>query len=235
MNQPRVSIIVPVLNEAGRVTELIERFTRFFSECELVIVDGGSTDGTADLVRPPAKLVRTAPGRGHQLNAGAATASGDVLWFVHADTQPDPAAVTELQRALTDPRVVGGGFGISFDRRSLILRYVAWSSNVRARRLGWIFGDQAMFVRREAFEKLGGFPEWPLMEDMDLSRRLGRLGRLVVLPTSVVASSRRFDDRGTLRLLALMQWLKLAYLAGADPADLARRYTKGEVSVELNY
>jgi rSAM/selenodomain-associated transferase 2 len=227
MTRPSVSIVVPVLNEATRLPGLLDRLTGDFAGCELVVVDGGSTDASPDLVRPPVRLVRTTAGRGHQLNAGAAVCSGDVLWFVHADTRPDRAALDQIIQALADPTVVGGGLRISFDRPSPALRYVAWSSNVRACRLGWIFGDQAVFVRRDVFDRLGGFPEWPLMEDMEFSRRLARAGRLVVLPASSVASSRRFDEHGTVRMLVFMQWLKLAYFAGTDPAELARRYATG--------
>jgi rSAM/selenodomain-associated transferase 2 len=224
---PAVSIVVPVLNEAARLPGLLHHLDRQFPDCEVVAVDGGSTDASRQQVGPPARLVRSAPGRGTQLNAGAATANGKVLWFVHADTRPEPAALAQLQAALRDPGVVGGGFSLAFDRRSPILDYVAWSSNIRARCLGWIFGDQAIFVRRDVFDRLDGFPDWPLMEDMELSRRLGRAGRLVLLPAHSVASARRFDEHGAARLVLQMQWLKLAYLAGVDPARLARRYAAG--------
>lgn len=227
MNRPNVSIVVPVLNEAAHLPDLLHRLTTDFAGCELVVVDGGSTDNSPDLVRPPGRLLHTAAGRGRQLNAGAAACTGEVLWFVHADTRPDPAALDHLRQALADPGVVGGGLRITFDRTSPALRYVAWSSNLRARRLGWIFGDQALFVRRDTFDRLGGFPEWPLMEDLEFSRRLARVGRLVLLPARSVASSRRFDRHGTLRLLVFMQWLKLAYFAGMDPPELARRYAAG--------
>ena len=227
MSRLTVSIVVPVLNEAARLPGLLDQLTADFPGCEIVVVDGGSTDGTAELVRPPAKVVHSEAGRGHQLNAGAAATTGDVLWFVHADTQPEPAAVGQIRDALSDPAVVGGGLHIAFDRQTPALRYVAWSSNVRARRLGSIFGDQAMWIRRDVFDRLGGFPEWPLMEDLEMSRRLGRTGRLALLPSKALASSRRFDEHGTVRLLVFMQWLKLAYMAGADPAVLARRYAAG--------
>lgn len=224
MTELPVSIVVPVLNEAPRLPGLLDRLIRDFPGCELVVVDGGSSDGTADLVAAPARLVQTWAGRGHQLNVGAAATTGPVLWFIHADTRPDPAALEQVQAALADPAVVGGGLRLSFDRGTAALRWVAWSSNVRARRLGWIFGDQAMFIRRAAFDRLGGFPEWPLMEDLEMSRRLARAGRLVLLPARSMASSRRFDEHGVFRLLVLMQRLKLAYFAGVDPAELGRRY-----------
>jgi rSAM/selenodomain-associated transferase 2 len=223
----RVSIVVPVLNEAPRLPGLLAQLQAGFPDCEVILVDGGSTDGSPDLVRPPARLVPSARGRGRQLNAGAAAATGDVLWFHHADTYVEPAAMAQVRGALADPGVVGGGLSLRFDRRTPALAWVAATSNARARRLHQIFGDQAMFVRREVFERLGGFPDFPVMEDLELSRRLARVGRLAVLPATSTASARRFTEHGTLRLLIFMQWLKVLYFAGVDPADLARRYAAG--------
>jgi rSAM/selenodomain-associated transferase 2 len=222
-----VSVVVPVLDEAARLPGLLDRLHRELPGCEVVVVDGGSTDGSPALVAPPARLVPSRRGRGTQLNAGAAAATGDVLWFHHADTRVDPAALGQLRAALADPQVVGGGLTLRFDRRTPALDWVAMTSTARARRLHQVFGDQAMFVRRDVFERLGGFPDLPLMEDFEFSRRLARVGRLVVLPATSTASARRFEQHGTLRLLAFMQVIKLRYLAGADPAELARRYAAG--------
>ena len=222
-----VSIIVPVLDEEARIGAMLARLQRDFPGCEVVVVDGGSVDATADLVCPPARLIRSGPGRGPQLNAGAAHSSGEVLWIQHVDTRVDPVALGQLRAALADPAVVGGGLTLRFDRRSAGLDYVAATSNARARRLHWIFGDQAMFVRRSSFEVLGGFPDLPVMEDLEFSRRLARIGCTVVLPATCTASARRFTEHGTLRMLVFMQGLKLRYFAGADPAALARRYAAG--------
>ncbi len=222
-----VSIVIPVLNEAATVGVTLQRLRRDFPDCEIIVADGGSSDGLADAVCPPARLVRSARGRGRQLNAGARHSTGEVLWFHHADTHLHPAALRQLRAALADPAIVGGGLTLRFDRRTPSLNYVAWTSNVRARRLHWIFGDQAMFVRRSVFEALGGFPDLALMEDLEMSRRLSRTGRMVLLPATSTASARRFTAHGTLRMLAFMQWLKLLYFAGVDPAELARRYAAG--------
>lgn len=224
---PTVSIIVPVLNEAAHIEAVLHRLHRDFPGCEVVVVDGGSTDGTAELVGPPARLVRSPPGRGRQLNAGVAHSGGEVLWIQHADTHVDPAALDQLRGALADPSVVGGGLTLRFDRHSPSLSYVAATSNIRARRLGWFFGDQAMFVRRTVLEALGGFPDLPVMEDLEHSRRLHRVGRTTLLPATCTASARRFTEHGTLRMLVFMQWLKLLYFAGADPTRLAQRYARG--------
>jgi Glycosyl transferase family 2 len=161
------------------------------------------------------------------MNAGARHARGEVLWFIHADTGVDPAAFGQIQAAIADPAVAGGGLRLRFDQPSPALRYVAWTSNLRARYLHWVFGDQAMFIRRSVFETLGGFPGLPLMEDLEMSRRLHRRGRLAVLPATATTSARRFTEHGTWRTLAFMQYLKLLYFLGADPQRIAARYQAG--------
>jgi rSAM/selenodomain-associated transferase 2 len=183
------------------------------------------------LARPLAKVVECEPGRGGQLNTGARAASGDVLWFVHADTVVEPAALGQIIAALKDPDVVGGGLSLRFDRDTASLRWLAWASNQRARRLGQIFGDQAMFVRRTVFDRLGGFPDFPLMEDFEFSRRLHRTGRLMLLPAISTASARRFEQHGTWPMIALMQVIKIRYLFGASPEALRARYAAGPRSM----
>lgn len=224
---PKVSIVVPVLDEADRVEATLLRLRHDFPSCELLVVDGGSTDGTGRLAGALARVVTSAPGRGRQLNAGAQASSGDVLWFHHVDTSADPAALGQLLAALTDPGVVGGGLTLRFDRHSAALAYLAWTSNLRARRLGWIFGDQSMFVRREAFDAVGGFLDAPIMEDLEMSRRLRRAGRLAVLPATSTASARRFEAHGTWSMVMFMQYLKALYFAGVDPHEIHRRYVAG--------
>lgn len=222
-----VTIVMPVLNEEARIGPTLRRLRRDFPGCAVVVVDGGSTDATAGLVTAPARLVRSRPGRGAQLAAGVAHSDADVVWIHHVDTRVDPAALAQLRAALADPRIVGGGFTLRFDRAGVGLAGLAALSNLRARRLGWIFGDQAMFVRRSALTRLGGIPDLPIMEDLELSRRLARIGRTVLLPAVSTASARRFTEHGTLRMTVFMQGMKLRYLAGADPAALARRYAAG--------
>ncbi|MGH9105465.1 MAG: TIGR04283 family arsenosugar biosynthesis glycosyltransferase [Acidimicrobiales bacterium] len=222
-----VAIIVPVLNEAEAIAACLERLRRDFEDCELLVVDGRSSDATVSLAEPFAKVLRSAPGRAAQMNAGAAATSGPVLWFVHADCYLDPDALGQIRAALADPEVVGGGLSLRFDRRNVGLDYLAWASTKRARHLHQVFGDQAMFVRRDVFETLGGFPELPIMEDLELSRRLARRGRLVVLPATSTASSRRFDEHGTWSMIAFMQALKAGYFLGVEPERLHRLYRAG--------
>lgn len=228
-----VAIVVPVRNEAGRIGSAVRRLLHDFPDCELVVVDGDSTDTTvpealdAASGNASARVVSTAAGRARQLNHGAHLTRSDILWFVHADTTVAPDALPQIRAALADPQVVGGGLTLRFDRRSLGLRYVAATSNVRARRLHWVFGDQAMFVRRSVFDALGGFPDLSIMEDLEMSRRLAAKGRLVVLPATSTASARRFDEHGVWRMLVFMQWLKGMHFAGTDSDEIARRYAAG--------
>ncbi|MBT2525599.1 TIGR04283 family arsenosugar biosynthesis glycosyltransferase [Streptomyces sp. ISL-99] len=223
----QVSIIVPVLNEQATVQTALSRLCRDFPDCELIVVDGGSTDATVELATPYATVVHSARGRAKQMNEGARHAGGDVLWFVHADTAIAPAALGQIRTCLIDPNVVGGGLTIRFDRRTPGLNYLAWTSNARARRLHHIFGDQAMFVRRTVFDELGGFPDLAIMEDLEMSRRLHRRGRLCLLTATSTASSRRFTEHGTWRMIAFMQYLKLLYFAGVDPETIRTRYAAG--------
>ncbi len=222
-----VSIIVPVLNEVAVTRAALMRLRTDFPDCELVVVDGGSTDGTVAAATGLARVLRTGPGRALQMNTGAAYTSGDVLWFVHVDLVVDRAALTQLRTALADPGTVGGGLTLRFDRRTRSLDYLARASNMRARRLHHIFGDQAMFVRRRVFDAAVGFPPLPLMEDLELSRRLHRRGRLVLLPATATASARRFTEHGTTQMVVFMQYLRLLYFAGVSPERIRDRYERG--------
>lgn len=231
MSTLSVSVVVPVLNEAEGIESALTRLRMELPTCELLVVDGGSTDGTPQLAGGLARVVSTAPGRGRQLNHGAAQTRGDVLWFHHVDTVAAPAAFAQMQAALRDPCVVGGGLTLRFDRRSRALDYLAWASNQRARRLGWVFGDQAMFIRRSAFDAVGGFPDIPLMEDLEMSRRLRRIGRLAILAATSTASARRFETHGTWPMVVFMQYLKALHFAGTDPAEIHRRYLAGPTTM----
>ena len=222
-----VAIVVPTLNEAEEIVAALRQLRRDFPDCELVVVDGGSSDATATLAAGHARVLQSPPGRAVQMNAGASATTAPVLWFVHADCRIDPNALGQLRAALADPAVVGGGLSLRFDRRSVGLDYLAWSSTKRARHLHQVFGDQAMFVRRGAFETLGGFPEIAIMEDLELSRRLARRGRLVVLRSTSTASSRRFVEHGTWSMIVFMQVLKACYFFGVAPEKLRRLYRAG--------
>ena len=224
---PQVALIVPTLNEADTITASLERLQRDFPDCELVVVDGGSSDATVALAAGVTNVIEGPTGRAAQMNLGAARTTAPILWFIHADCRVDPSALQEIHASLTNPQVVGGGLSLRFDRRSRSLDYLAWSSTIRARRLHQVFGDQAMFVRRAIFDELGGYPDLPVMEDLELSRRLARRGELVVLSATSTASTRRFDADGTWSMIVFMQALKVGYFLGVDPVRLARSYRSG--------
>ena len=179
------------------------------------MVDGGSSDGTPELARPYCdRLIASPRGRSLQMNAGARVAAGDVLLFLHADTRLP-------ERFEIPVGVIWGRFDVEIDGRHPLLKVVAWSMNLRSRLTGIATGDQAIFVRREAF---AGFPEIPLMEDIAFSRAMKQRAAPACLREKVVTSGRRWDSRGVLRTIVLMWRLRLAYFLGARPEDLARLY-----------
>jgi rSAM/selenodomain-associated transferase 2 len=221
-----LSIVIPVLNEAHGVVERLRVLAPLRAAgAEVIVADGGSADGTVAAAQPLCdRLVRAPRGRAAQMNAGAAVACGDVLVFLHADTiLPDGAPRFVLDGILRTGRV-WGRFDVAIEGRSALLPVVAAMMNVRSRATGIATGDQAMFVTRAAFERVGGFPDIALMEDIALSRALKRLGPPVALRAKVRTSGRRWDQNGALRTILLMWRLRLAFALGAKPDDLARRY-----------
>jgi rSAM/selenodomain-associated transferase 2 len=158
------------------------------------------------------------------MNAGARHARGDVLLFLHADTRLPDGALEAIARALADPKVVGGRFDVRFDSPRPIMRVVAWLMNRRSRLTGIATGDQGIFVRRAVFEALGGYADIPLMEDIELSRRLKRRGRLAALPLRATTAARKWEREGAACTIALMWGLRLLYFVGASPARLHRWY-----------
>ena len=218
-----LSIVMPALNEAASIEAALTALAPLRAHgAELIVVDGGSHDGTAGLAHAFADRVLTAPrGRASQMNAGAAAAQGDVLLFLHADTRLPANADRLIRDALSGTRV-WGRFDVAFTGGALPL--VAASMNLRSRLSGIATGDQAMFVTREAFARAGGFPQIALMEDVALSARLKRLSRPACLRAKVTTSPRRWLARGTVRTVVMMWRLRLAYFLGADPARLARAY-----------
>jgi rSAM/selenodomain-associated transferase 2 len=221
-----VSIIVPVLNEASFLPPLLGRLAALRERAEVIVVDGGSADGTANLARAAGwvRVLAAARGRARQMNAGAAAATAEVLLFLHADTTLPPTALDEIRQALADPGVVAGRFDVRLDNPRLLYRVVEALMNLRSRRTGIWTGDQAIFVRRSVFERLGGYPDMPLMEDVELTRRLKRAGRPACLRSRVLASARKWEREGALRTIALMWALRFLYMLGVSPARLHRWY-----------
>lgn len=221
-----VSIVMPALNEAETIAARLEALACLrASGAEVIVVDGGSADGTATIAAKDADRVLIASrGRAAQMNAGGAAAQGEILFFLHADTALPQNALSLVQESLAQADRVWGRFDVVIEGRSRLLPLVAAMMNLRSRLTGTATGDQAMFVRKSAFDQVGGFPAIALMEDIALSRALKRLSPPVCLRAKVRTAGRRWDERGALRTIVLMWWLRLAYFLGADPARLAVRY-----------
>jgi len=221
-----VSVIVPTLNESAQIAATLSALQEMRSSGhEVILVDGGSDDGTRDVVTPWVDRVLLGPaGRALQQNAGALEARGDTLLFLHADTLIPSEAMAEFLDGFPASPRVWGWFDVTLSGSHFMFRVVETLMNARARLSRITTGDHAIFVKRVAFEKVGGYPEIPLMEDVAISRLLKREGRPFCPGRRIVTSSRRWEEKGILRTILLMWRLRLAYALGADPRRLARSY-----------
>ncbi|CAN7397074.1 MULTISPECIES: TIGR04283 family arsenosugar biosynthesis glycosyltransferase [unclassified Variovorax] len=223
--KPTLSIVIPVLNEAAGIEGTLHALAPLRARrVEVIVVDGGSRDATPSLAAPWADAVVTAPrGRARQLNAGAAQSSADTLLFLHADTLL-PENADALVLGEVDQGAGWGRFDVRIDGRPPMLRVVAAMMNLRSRLSGVATGDQAIFVRRAWFERVGGFPDQPLMEDIEISRRLRALARPACLRERVTTSGRRWENRGVWRTILLMWRLRWRYWRGESAHALAQAY-----------
>lgn len=223
---------MPVLDEAGGVAASLGALQGARAAgIEVIVVDGGSGDATRAIARPLADRVIEAPrGRAAQMNAGARAARGAILVFLHADTLLPAGALEGLPARLESSRRAWGRFDVEIAAAGPMLALVALFMNARSRLTGIATGDQAMFARREAFERAGGFPAIALMEDIALSKALKRESPPLCLRERALTSGRRWEKHGTLRTIFLMWRLRLAYALGADPGRLARRYDADRAS-----
>ena len=222
----KVSIIIPVINEAATISISISR--AWESGCdELIVVDGGSDDGTVDLVRSKnCELIEGTAGRGSQLNLGANIATGDTLLFLHADNWLEKDACDQLRQSIGIVNQPWGGFHQAINNPARIYRWLEKGNAIRTRFQSLVYGDQAMFVTRKAFDQVGGFPDIPLMEDFEISRRLYKISFPLLLAGRVHVGARRWESNGVINQ-TLRNWsVSAAYRFGASPESLSKRYRR---------
>ena len=219
-----LSIVIPTLNEKRTIEQTLRPIVGL-KDVEVIVVDGGSGDATTDIARRMGiHVVPVRPGRGRQMNAGAALASGEVLLFLHADTKL-PGGFQEHVWSTLDRGAVAGAFPLRIDDEHSGLRWIEWGANLRSRYLQMPYGDQGLFVRSELFHRIGGFPNWPLMEDYELCRRLRRHGRILLAPAAVSTSARRWMKLGLWRTTFINQLCIAGFRLGVSPERLARWYS----------
>jgi rSAM/selenodomain-associated transferase 2 len=221
----RISIVIPVLNEEKTLAAAVAALQELKPD-ELIIVDGGSTDRTPQICAAArATVIHCSRGRGLQMNAGARQAIGDILLFVHADTRLPASALDDIRTAMRDPEYAGGRFDVALDGSHWMIPLIGALISLRSRLTQVATGDQAIFVRRDAFETIGGYPDIPLMEDVAFSRALKRRGKIACLRSRVITSARRWEMAGVWQTILKMWWLKSLYLFGIPPKRLKRYYS----------
>lgn len=222
-----VSIIIPTYNEAesiGETLRVVKSFAGNPHSIEIIVVDGDSADATAAIVKAENVKIIVAPrGRGSQMHAGAQAATGDVLWFLHADTTPPSNGIAEILRVLENKNVVAGNFTIRFDGAGNAARFLTWLYP-NLRKIGLCYGDSAIFVRREIYEKVGGFQPFPIFEDLDLINKIRRKGEIVYLAATVVTSSRRFENKNFAFVFTRWMLMQGLFWLGVSPYFLAKFY-----------
>lgn len=224
MSAPSISIVIPVLNEADHVAGLLVDLRDRDRTLETIVVDGGSDDDTVARAKSyDCQVIQSARGRAEQMNRGAEAANGDILLFLHVDTRLPDNFIGALDRFWTSAHA-WGRFDVRLDSDRPVLRVVAVMMNIRSRLTGICTGDQAMFVRRSVFERIGGFAQIPLMEDIEISKRLKSVSSPYCVTSPVITSSRRWDKHGAIKTILLMWWLRLRYFMGDTPESLARQY-----------
>jgi hypothetical protein len=224
---PLISIIVPSLNEKRAIDRTLRQIMQAGSDIETIVVDGGSSDGTSErLERAPVRVLRTRPGRGHQLDFGAAAARGTMFWFLLPGTLITAEAVAMLRTAACDPSILSGNFGLVFDGGSRPAKILTWTYR-RLRPLGLCYGESGFFVRADVYHHVGGFRDLPRFEDLDLLWRLERAGKFVRLPAVITMSSRRYEKPGFALRFTRWIFLQLLFGLGFNPAPRRSRAEEG--------
>lgn len=235
MQDPKISIIIPVLNEATTI-EATLTILQDTPDLEVIVVDGGSRDQTMAIVNflskrlAPSlsiKIISTTAGRAYQMNAGAAVAKSDILLFLHGDTYLPPKFNLLLLQALQDAVTIAGAFELQINAQLPGLRLVEKMVNMRSRFFSLPYGDQAIFMKKSVFEEIGGFPNLPIMEDFELMLALRKLGKIVIIPAPVITSGRRWQKLGVIKTTLLNQFIIAGYFIGISPNLLVRWYRQG--------
>ena len=218
-----LSIIIPILNEAKILEKMLSRLQPELANHELIIVDGGSSDASVCIAKKYGRVLISARGRAKQLNAGAAAATGDILLFLHADIWLEHGALSAMERALSSG-YVGGGFRQKIDGKNLLYRAIEMAANLRGEYLKVFYGDSGIFLARSDFQKIGGFPDVPILEEIGFSKKLRSLGQTTLVDPGIHLSARRWEANGIVRT-TLNNWLiTLLYFLGVSPEKLARLY-----------
>ncbi len=231
--KPEISIIIPALNEEDSIRQTLDSL-QTFDNAEIILVDGGSTDATISIAENyDVKILHAPRGRGSQLQFGGNCASGEILWFLHADTIVLTDSVEQIKKALENPRAVGGNFTIRFDGERLAARFLTRLYPLLGK-IGLIYGDSAIFARREVYRKMGGFRSFPIFEDLDFVERLKKEGAIITLQSVVTTSSRRFENKSF--LLTFLRWtiLQILYWLGVSPHKLLKIYFPATGSKKTN-
>ena len=219
----KISIIIPALNEAKILEKTLSQIQSELGCHELIIVDGGSTDDSVHIAEKYGKVLKSERGRAKQLNVGAAAASGDIFIFLHADIWLESGALTAVETTLFS-RYVGGGFCQKIDGKNFLYRMIEIAGNIRGRYLKVFYGDSGIFLTRADFEKIGGFPEIPILEEMEFSKALRRLGKTTLITPHIHISARRWETKGIIRT-TINNWLiMLLYFLKFPPLQLAKLY-----------
>lgn len=212
------------MNEAENIGTLIGRLRVFFPGVEIIVADCGSTDGTIEKVEGLVRVVHARKGRAYQMNAGAKETSGDILWFLHADCRPSERSADLILKAMMDPAVVGGGFRWGLNGSKWYYGICTSLAHIKNRLRRNLFGDMGIFVRREVFERLNGYAEIPICEEVELNKRLKRMGKTVILDEVLLSSDRKLLSEGPIRAFIKNDIIKLAFSLGVSPDTLKKFY-----------
>ncbi len=218
-----ISVIIPILNEEKILKKTLSRLQPELKNHELIIVDGGSTDGSIRIAEKYGKVIKSTRGRAKQLNAGAAAATGEILIFLHADVWLEAGAFAAVEKTLSSG-YVGGGFLQKIDGPNILYRIIEITANMRGRYLKVFYGDSGIFVKRTDFERIGGFPEVPIMEEMRFSKALRKLGKTKMVKQRIHISARRWEANGIVRTTIKNWFITFLYFLGFSLERLAKLY-----------